>query len=69
LTCVLAPLAALAHTSPGLGHGSEVALAVVGVAAIVIPLIVLAVVGRAFWRAAERDEERSRSAPPPSASS
>jgi ABC-type glycerol-3-phosphate transport system permease component len=46
----------LAHS----GHGHEdgaAALAAIGVAAIVIPLIVLVVVGRLFLRAARRDDD------------
>jgi hypothetical protein len=47
----------LAHAGPGLEHGSEVALAAVAIAAMVIPLVVLAFIGRAFWRASKRDEQ------------
>ncbi|HZG48693.1 MAG TPA: hypothetical protein VEY90_04165 [Thermoleophilaceae bacterium] len=37
------------------------AMAAIAVAAMVIPLIVLAVIGRVFWRAAKQDEQD----PPP----
>jgi hypothetical protein len=47
----------IAHAAPGGGHAGEVALAAISIAAMVIPLIVLVFVGRAFWRAAKRDEE------------
>jgi uncharacterized membrane protein YhiD involved in acid resistance len=45
-----------AHAGVHVHGGAE--LAAVAVAALVIPLIVLAVVGRMFWRAAKRDSER-----------
>jgi len=52
--------ALLAHAGPGLEHGSEVALAAIAIAAMVIPLIVLVFVARAFLRAAKRDERARR---------
>jgi hypothetical protein len=47
----------LAHAGHGHGPGAA-ALAAIAVAAMVIPLVVLAVIGRAFWRAAKRDSEK-----------
>jgi membrane protein DedA with SNARE-associated domain len=52
----MALLVLIAHA----GHdhpGNIEALAPILVAAIVVPLIVLAVVARVFWRAAQRDRE------------
>jgi cbb3-type cytochrome oxidase subunit 3 len=46
----------LAHA--GEVHGEPLALAAIAIAAMVIPLIVLGFVARAFWRAAKRDAER-----------
>jgi hypothetical protein len=46
----------LAHAGHGI-HGPAWALAAIAIAAMVIPMIVLAYVGRVFVRAAKRDEE------------
>jgi hypothetical protein len=52
----MAPLALIAHA--GHGHpGNLEALAPILVAAIIVPLIVLAVVARVFWLAAKRERE------------
>ena len=48
--------ALLAHQ--GHGHGEPLELAVLAIAAMVIPLIVLGFVGRSFWRSAQRDPDR-----------
>ena len=48
---VLLPLAHAGHA-----HGAGGAeMAAIGVAAMVIPMVVLVFVGRMFWRAAKRD--------------
>jgi hypothetical protein len=47
----------LAHAGPGVDHGAELALAAVAIAGMVIPLIVLAFIGRVFWRASKRDDQ------------
>ena len=55
----------LAHTGHGHGvDGGAVALGAIGVAALVVPLVVLAGVGRAFWRASKRDEAERLRQPP-----
>ena len=54
----------LAHGGEGAAHShaGEIGLAVIAIAAMVIPLVVLAFIGRAFWRAAKRDDEQARQA-------
>ena len=52
----LALPAILAHAGHGHGPGGG-EVAAIAVAAMVIPLVVLVVIGRAFWRAAKRDSE------------
>jgi hypothetical protein len=47
----------LAHAGHGHGPGGAV-LAAIAIAAMVIPLVVLGFIGRAFWRAAKRDSEQ-----------
>jgi hypothetical protein len=54
---VLAEL--LAHAGPH-GHGPSAALAAIAIAAMVIPLVVLGFIGRAFWRSAKREQEETR---------
>jgi hypothetical protein len=55
---VLAGLLELAHG--GHAHGNTAPLAAIAIAAMVIPLVVLGFIGRAFWRSSKRDEaERS----------
>jgi hypothetical protein len=46
----------LAHAGHGHGPGGA-ELAAIALAAMIIPLIVLVFIGRAFWRAAKRDSE------------
>ncbi len=46
----------------GHSHAGEIGLAAIAIAAMVIPLVVLALIGRAFWRAAKRDEKSEREA-------
>jgi hypothetical protein len=48
----------LAHAGAH-GHGSA-ALAAIAIAAMVIPLVVLGFIGRAFWRSAKREQEETR---------
>jgi hypothetical protein len=50
------PLFELAHGGHS-GHGPPWALASIAIAAMVIPMLALAFVGRHFIRAAKRDEE------------
>ena len=53
------PLSAfpIAHGADGYTHhAGEIALTAIAIAAMVIPLLILAFVGRAFWRSSHRDE-------------
>jgi hypothetical protein len=56
----------IAHAGHG-GHGATWALGAVAIAAMVIPLFILGLVGRGFWRAAKRDaaDEERGVVPPP----
>ena len=53
----MAILAVLAHA--GHGHGESLPLAVIAIAAMVIPLCVLGVIARVFLRASRRDADAS----------
>jgi hypothetical protein len=53
----LSTLTLLAHPGHGISGHPE-ALVPIAIAALVIPLLVLGVVGRMFWKAAKRDEEK-----------
>jgi hypothetical protein len=54
---LLVLLAPLAHAGHAHESGGAAALAAIGLAAMIIPLVVLAFIGRAFWRASKRDSE------------
>ena len=53
-----APAATILAHGGGVGHeAGEAAMAAIAVAAMVIPLLAIALIGRAFYRAAKRDAE------------
>jgi hypothetical protein len=56
---LLALVAPLAHAGHGHDPGAP-ELVAIAIAAMVIPLVVLGLIGRAFWRAAKRDSEEPR---------
>ena len=53
----LLALTIVAHAGHAHESGGAAALAAIGLAAMIIPLVVLGFIGRAFWRAAKRDAE------------